>query len=273
MNRTIFALLLAALMFPSLSRADNWAHWRGPLGNGVSPTAKPPLRWSDTENVKWKVAIPGRGSGTPVVWENQVFVVTSVPAEGQATQPARSAEPRPAPQPQTRPNRKRPSGRRGGGSGGGGGTAGQLPQLAFKILCFDRATGQLLWDRTATVATPHQGMHATNTLRIRIALHRWRTRLRSLRFSRTLLLHDGRRTEMETRRFRANGHSKQFRRRKLADTRRRQDSGALGSRRAVVSVRTRQIDRRDHLEDRTRRTDVAGQLRWSSSTTGRNRSS
>ncbi len=69
------------LLFVSNSRADNWPHWRGEVGNGVSTTATPPTTWSDTENVKWKVAIPGRGSGSPVVWEDRVFVVTSVPAQ------------------------------------------------------------------------------------------------------------------------------------------------------------------------------------------------
>ncbi|WP_417744201.1 PQQ-binding-like beta-propeller repeat protein [Rosistilla oblonga] len=76
-------LLATAISFSfavSTSRADNWGHWRGPDGNGAAANASPPTQWSDTENVKWKVAIPGKGSGSPVVWENQVFVVTAVPA-------------------------------------------------------------------------------------------------------------------------------------------------------------------------------------------------
>src|SRR6478609_3751312 len=57
-----------------------WAQWRGPEMTGVSKTAKPPLEWSETKNIKWKVEIPGRGSGTPVIWGDKVFVLTAVPA-------------------------------------------------------------------------------------------------------------------------------------------------------------------------------------------------
>ena len=44
----------------SLVSADNWGHWRGPTGNGVALAGNPPTKWSDTENVKWKITIPGR---------------------------------------------------------------------------------------------------------------------------------------------------------------------------------------------------------------------
>ena len=56
-----------------------WAQWRGPHANGVSPTANPPLEWSETKNVRWKVEIPGRGSSSPIVWGDRVFVTTAVP--------------------------------------------------------------------------------------------------------------------------------------------------------------------------------------------------
>src|SRR2546428_13718019 len=55
-----------------------WPQWRGPLATGVSPNADPPLEWSETKNVKWKVKIPGAGSATPVVWGNRVFILTAV---------------------------------------------------------------------------------------------------------------------------------------------------------------------------------------------------
>jgi len=120
-----YSFLLAAILQSPVT-ADNWAHWRGPTGNGVAPGARPPIRWSSTGNVKWKVAILGRSSGSPVIWEDRVFVVSAVPV-------------------------------------GGGGAGRPLPKLAFKVLCFDRNTGQGIWEQTATVATPHQGMHPTNS--------------------------------------------------------------------------------------------------------------
>ena len=75
---TTLATAIFLLGFCSLLQADNWGHWRGPNGNGAAENASPPTQWSDTENVKWKVAIPGKGSGSPVVWGDKVFVVTGV---------------------------------------------------------------------------------------------------------------------------------------------------------------------------------------------------
>ena len=60
--------------------ARYWPQWRGPNANGVSLTANPPLEWSETKNIRWKVVIPGRGSSTPVVWGDRLFVTTAVPA-------------------------------------------------------------------------------------------------------------------------------------------------------------------------------------------------
>ena len=155
MNKALLFSILIAALFPCPSMADNWAHWRGPTGNGVAIDARPPIQWSSTENVKWKVPIPGRSSGTPVIWENRVFVVTAVPAGDNTGQQTERLESQSRPQNQGRFG-SRGRGRRGGGSGG------QLPKLAFKVLCFDRNTGQLLWEQTATVATPHQATHTTN---------------------------------------------------------------------------------------------------------------
>jgi outer membrane protein assembly factor BamB len=106
--------------------ADNWAHFRGPTGNSVAENANPPAEWNSAKNVKWKVKLPGRENSSPIVWDNQVIITIGVPAPG--------AE-------------------RG---------AGNLPMLAFKVLSFDRTTGNLLWEQTATVARPHQKTHETN---------------------------------------------------------------------------------------------------------------
>src|SRR5687767_3099698 len=56
-----------------------WAQWRGPLGSGEAPQAQPPLEWSETKNVRWKVEVPGTGKSTPVVWDDQIFVTSAVP--------------------------------------------------------------------------------------------------------------------------------------------------------------------------------------------------
>ena len=79
MFRTIIAVT-ALMYFSSFTLADQWGQWRGPHGNG-STAGTPPVHWSSNKNVKWQVEIPGGGSGSPVVWDDQVFAVTSVPGE------------------------------------------------------------------------------------------------------------------------------------------------------------------------------------------------
>lgn len=145
-------ILCLAASFGFLSTAavaDNWAHWRG-NGNGVSTTATPPTQWGPNQNVKWKTPIPGRGSGSPIVWENQVFVVTAVDAEG-AGDVAEPASDRPA-----------RDGQAGGRRGRGGRRGGDLKTLDFKLICIDRANGKVLWEKTAITAKPHEGTHNTN---------------------------------------------------------------------------------------------------------------
>src|SRR5262245_30473064 len=58
-------------------RLDNWHHWRGPLANGTAPHGDPPVTWDANKNVKWKAALPSQGSSTPIVWGDQVFVLTA----------------------------------------------------------------------------------------------------------------------------------------------------------------------------------------------------
>lgn len=125
MPRQIVFLVLAISFLSSFAKAENWNNWRGPTGNGSSSTAKPPIEWNTTKNVKWKVAIPGRGISTPIVWEDRIFVSGAHPV---GEKPAQGP-----------------------------------PNLEFKVYCFDRATGKLIWDKTATIATPHQKTHDTNS--------------------------------------------------------------------------------------------------------------
>ena len=57
----------------------HWHQWRGPLANGVATTANPPLEWSETRNVRWKTEIPGRGSSSPIVWGDRIYLTGAVP--------------------------------------------------------------------------------------------------------------------------------------------------------------------------------------------------
>ena len=66
-----FSLLLAAV---GAATAENWPQWRGPDNDGVSRETHLPTQWSATENVAWKLPLPGSGGSTPAVWGDRVFV-------------------------------------------------------------------------------------------------------------------------------------------------------------------------------------------------------
>ena len=74
----------ALLFFVSGSlHAENWPGWRGQSGDGISTETGIPTRWSGTENIAWKVTIPGNGHSSPVVWENRVFLTSCLPEKEQ----------------------------------------------------------------------------------------------------------------------------------------------------------------------------------------------
>ncbi|HEX9737129.1 MAG TPA: hypothetical protein VGG06_34635, partial [Thermoanaerobaculia bacterium] len=81
MKKLLTFTAIWSLALPLAAGAD-WPQWRGPEGTGVAPAADPPVRWSETENVRWKVPIPGRGHAAPIVWGERVYLLTAVPVEG-----------------------------------------------------------------------------------------------------------------------------------------------------------------------------------------------
>ncbi len=74
------ALLLRALM-PCAGAEQNWPQFRGPSGQGIVLNGGFPLKWSATENVRWKTKLPGAGNSSPVIWGSRLFV-TAASADG-----------------------------------------------------------------------------------------------------------------------------------------------------------------------------------------------
>lgn len=74
-------LLLSLAAAPASAVDDNWPRFRGPNGTGVSGDKGVPVQWSDKENVLWKVAIPGRGNSSPIIWGDKLFI-QSASADG-----------------------------------------------------------------------------------------------------------------------------------------------------------------------------------------------
>jgi outer membrane protein assembly factor BamB len=95
--------------------AENWPGWRGPRGDGTSHESPVPIRWSATENIAWKVPIPGSGHASPIVWEDRIFVVSCLEETQQRI-----------------------------------------------VLCLDRETGRILWQRNVLTA-PLEGKHHLNS--------------------------------------------------------------------------------------------------------------
>ncbi|HQX81511.1 MAG TPA: PQQ-binding-like beta-propeller repeat protein [Vicinamibacterales bacterium] len=104
-----------------------WAQWRGPFATGVSRTATPPVEWSETKNIRWKVPIAGRSSSTPVVWGDRIFLLTAVAADPAtvAGLAPRGSVPVPSPH-------------------------------KFIVMAIDRKTGKTVWERVAREETPHE---------------------------------------------------------------------------------------------------------------------
>lgn len=74
--------LLCAASLAVSAAADNWPAWRGPSANGYSSEKNLPVKWSPSENVRWKVALPGPGNSTPIVWGDRIFLTQSLDVEG-----------------------------------------------------------------------------------------------------------------------------------------------------------------------------------------------
>ena len=152
MKRVFCLIFLAAAVFAativaqrSSTNANHWPQWRGPDFNGMA-RGDAPTKWSDTENIKWKAAIPGRGHSTPVVWGDKIFLTTAIP-----TAKAAAPTPEPANQGGGRPG--------GSGRGGPGGGAAANQEHQFAVLCLDKKTGKILWQKVAVTAAPHEGYH------------------------------------------------------------------------------------------------------------------
>jgi outer membrane protein assembly factor BamB len=127
------AALTSVLAAPDPAAERFWAQWRGPYATGVSKHANPPVEWSETKNLRWKVEIPGRGSSSPVVWSDRLFLLTAVPvgvSGGAAHAPRGGVQPRDV--------------------------------YRFAVIAIDRRTGKVLWERTAREERPHEATHQDN---------------------------------------------------------------------------------------------------------------
>jgi outer membrane protein assembly factor BamB len=73
----IALIIIGAFTSGGVWAGDNWPEFRGPTGDGQSDAKGLPIRWSESENIKWKVAIHDKGWSSPVIWGNQIWQTTA----------------------------------------------------------------------------------------------------------------------------------------------------------------------------------------------------
>ena len=129
-------IFVAAGNVPEFERY--WHQWRGPHMTGVSPSADPPLEWSETKNVKWKIAIPGKGHATPIIWKDRIFILSAVETEKESREQAQNSGPQ---------------------RGRGMPTTRTTKIHRFVVLAVNRDDGKVLWEKTVREEMPHEGTH------------------------------------------------------------------------------------------------------------------
>ena len=117
----------------------NWGQWRGPLANGVAPYANPPVHWSETNGIRWKISLPGKGHSSPVVFGDSIFILSAVPV-GDPQKPVFDNAP---------------------------GVHDSVPvthRHQFAVLAINRRNGAVLWKNILREEWPHEGGHVTGSL-------------------------------------------------------------------------------------------------------------
>ncbi len=122
MRYAFLVLSLLTILVPSTTAADDWPQFRGPGGEGHATATGLPTRWSETENVAWKVPVKGQGWSSPVVFGKQIWMTTALPVMATPEETARLLKTLPWNVPSARVARS----------------------VTLKAVCLDRTTGRLL---------------------------------------------------------------------------------------------------------------------------------
>lgn len=185
MRAFVLALSLAVLTASAAAQTkahDNWPQWRGPTGNGVAPGAKPPIEWSETKNIRWKVPVSGEGHAAPIVWGDRIYLLAAIKTDktvtgapqgdaivqgpSSATEAglalAQESSPRPGSEVSPRPGQDGPP-RREGRRGGFGDREPPKNIYRFVVIALDRKTGKTVWERPVKEARPHESVHTDST--------------------------------------------------------------------------------------------------------------
>ena len=161
--------------------AANWPQWRGPQSAGVSEEKNLPTEWGADKNVVWKTALPGRGHSSPIVWDNKIFLTTSI--EGEVVPGAKAVHHVRKGETWVHPDS----------------VAGDRKHT-LKVICLDRDSGKILWERTAYEGVVYDDRHRKNGYASSTPVTDGEVRLCVLRGRRALLLRLQRQADLENRR-------------------------------------------------------------------------
>jgi outer membrane protein assembly factor BamB len=132
--------LVLILSLSLCQAATEWPQWRGPDATGISQESNLPISWSKTENVAWKTDVPGRGHSSPIVWGTRIFFTSSI--EGPVVPGAKAPKHILEGQEFVHPD-----------------SVGADHSYRLLVLCFDRDSGKLLWERTAYDGAVYDNRH------------------------------------------------------------------------------------------------------------------
>jgi outer membrane protein assembly factor BamB len=150
MTRFVTLILVTACVATAIAQAQSagspaaekyWPQFRGPLATGVAPQGHPPTTWDEDRNVRWKVAVPGRGHSSPIIWGDRIYIETAVPL----TEPTSAATSEPASSQPT--------------SDAAASAPAENPRYKFMVLALDRRTGRTVWERIVCEAALHERGH------------------------------------------------------------------------------------------------------------------
>ena len=144
----ISAILVLTVVPARTVHAQHWQQFRGPQAGVAADDPRLPDTWTTTENVAWRIDIPGRSWSSPIVWGDHVFVVTAVntttpsqPLNPVITYHARSL----------------------GGTMSGADITKPTDEHRWTLYVIDVRTGRIRWERQIQAALPLQPVHQKNS--------------------------------------------------------------------------------------------------------------
>jgi outer membrane protein assembly factor BamB len=136
--RRASAIYLLLFFTSAIAHAQNWPSFRGPNASGIADGTKPPTTWNagKLDNILWKTPIPGLSHSSPILWGNQIFVITAISSDAKAGFNPRER---------------------------GIDLANDDVKHTWRIYCLDKLSGRIVWDKTAYEGVPRAKRHLKAT--------------------------------------------------------------------------------------------------------------